>query len=116
MESVKKTFRIPKLTLDKWLAALRSGEYQQGENAMYNPNSNTYCCLGVLQKVCDGKVDTDHAVPTRAWATAHGIESLSIVWRTFNPALGSVRAAESNDSGMPFPKIADLLEKYAETY
>ena len=35
---------------EKWVAALRSGEYTQGHGKLYNPPENTYCCLGVL---CD---------------------------------------------------------------
>ena len=33
----------------RWVAALRSGEYQQGIAAL-RPTSDTFCCLGVL---CD---------------------------------------------------------------
>ena len=33
---------------DKWLAALRSGEYKQGKNQLID--GDNYCCLGVL---CD---------------------------------------------------------------
>lgn len=33
----------------KWIAALRSGEYEQGRSSL-RPSSNSYCCLGVL---CD---------------------------------------------------------------
>lgn len=35
--------------MEKWVAALRSGKYQQGRN-MLRPNDNQFCCLGVL---CD---------------------------------------------------------------
>lgn len=35
---------------EKWVEKLRSGEYQQCQNTLYKPASNTYCCLGVL---CD---------------------------------------------------------------
>lgn len=34
----------------QWVAALRSGEYQQGKHVLHNVDENTYCCLGVL---CD---------------------------------------------------------------
>ena len=33
-----------------WVAALRSGEYQQGFSALHRPEDNTFCCLGVA---CD---------------------------------------------------------------
>lgn len=35
----------------KWLAALRSGDFEQGKNFLHNPKENTYCCLGVLLTV-----------------------------------------------------------------
>ena len=35
----------------KWLAALRSGEYQQGKYELYADGK--YCCLGVANKVCN---------------------------------------------------------------
>lgn len=38
-------------TKTKWIDALRSGEFQQGRYALYNNQSDTYCCLGVLCKV-----------------------------------------------------------------
>jgi len=33
----------------KWLAALRSGEFEKGQHCLYDGDS--YCCLGVLCKV-----------------------------------------------------------------
>ncbi len=37
-----------KQIIEKWIAALRSGEYQQGTTGL--KDKNNYCCLGVL---CD---------------------------------------------------------------
>lgn len=34
---------------EKWVAALRSGKYVQGENALFSEGK--YCCLGVLYEV-----------------------------------------------------------------
>lgn len=31
----------------KWVAALKSGRYAQGSYRLYNPDLNTFCCLGV---------------------------------------------------------------------
>lgn len=36
---------------DKWVAALRSGEYTQGRQFLHNRKENSYCCLGVLCKI-----------------------------------------------------------------
>lgn len=32
----------------RWLRALRSGRYKQGENYLFNSDSGAFCCLGVL--------------------------------------------------------------------
>jgi hypothetical protein len=43
---------VNKDTVDRWIEALESGEYQQGYGALRQDNNegDTYCCLGVL---CD---------------------------------------------------------------
>lgn len=40
---------------DKWVAALRSGKYQQGKNVL-SANENSFCCLGVLCDVVKDQV------------------------------------------------------------
>jgi hypothetical protein len=35
----------------KWVKALRSGKYAQGQTVMFNDNTGAYCCLGVLCEV-----------------------------------------------------------------
>lgn len=42
---------LTKKQKEEWIAALRSGEYEQGQNALYDPKSNRYCCIGVLIKI-----------------------------------------------------------------
>ncbi len=37
-----------------WVAALRSGDYMQGQKKLYDPDSGSYCCLGVLCAVMGG--------------------------------------------------------------
>jgi len=37
--------------IKEWIIALRSGEYKQGMAEWFKPDSNTYCCLGVLNKI-----------------------------------------------------------------
>lgn len=36
-----------------WLAALRSGEYQQVREKLFDKDIDSYCCLGVLCRVVD---------------------------------------------------------------
>lgn len=41
---------MDKIIQSKWVAALRSGEYPQGQN-MLKSRSGDYCCLGVLCEI-----------------------------------------------------------------
>lgn len=43
----------------EWVAALRSGEYKQGNGRLYCPDENSYCCLGVLAKLNGLSVEED---------------------------------------------------------
>ena len=37
---------------DKWVEALRSGEYKQGQGSLFeHDNGGEYCCLGVLAEI-----------------------------------------------------------------
>lgn len=107
-----------------WIAALRSGEYQQAHGQLRDGDS--YCCLGVL---CDlhskatntpwnGEeryLDEDDVLPIAVveWA---GIVDES---HPDNPYAGDHLLAEYND-GAPaedvfphsFAEIADLIEQY----
>lgn len=47
----EKPFKLPKEFAEKWLKALRSGEYAQGQNKLCNSDSE-YCCLGVAGAIC----------------------------------------------------------------
>ena len=39
---------------EKWITALRSGEYKQGQTLLHSDEDNSYCCLGVLGKILLG--------------------------------------------------------------
>lgn len=130
-----KTFRIKKEDLDKWLTALRSGEYKQGYGSLQDQNGG-YCCLGVLQMALDGEVERTsrfvpgnykpaNACPSAAWAAQKGIYDLSdsaaesvLRFSAFNPIImHNLRAAPANDCRQyNFCQIADMIEASAETY
>ena len=114
-----------------WVAALRSGEYEQGTGSLRN-SCGKYCCLGVL---CELAVKAGIIPPpelildsgnyaygeeknvgylpfkVRAWA---GLDSM-------NPAVcgpsgavygdGRYGLAGHNDMGESFNQIADLIEQ-----
>ena len=118
-----------------WVAALRSGEYEQGRE--YLSRDGKFCCLGVLCDlavkaqviaVCDccdlGYTDygqgDEEILPSEvaSWAGLEGenrqnpvIEPAGVEGLTWDrreehrPTL-----AELNDGGTPFAKIAEVIE------
>lgn len=116
----------------KWVAALNSGEYEQGQFALTQHGS--FCCLGVL---CDLYIK-DQNNPNIQWETLHpeletkslftesGVLPIEVqIWadlRTANPEIsipnddapgGVLKASLSdvNDNGEPFSVIAKLIEE-----
>ena len=37
--------------IQEWVKALKSGDYKQGQLRLYNEDTDSYCCLGVYQKI-----------------------------------------------------------------
>ena len=121
----KKTIRMPKKLLAKWLKALRSGEYKQAKDTMYEPETCGFCCLGVLQHVASrGYVEVGddgeyEGAPSLDWLSKKGIHfsdgSATPCCIPYLPTLCTT-AALANDSGKSFPIIADAIEACAEGY
>ncbi len=107
----------------KWVAALRSGKYKQGESALRI--DQTYCCLGVLCAL----YAKDYG---KRWSAAlsyddpdngrGGFPSDSVVeWAGLPQRDPHVRVqgdepydstlAEQNDMGATFKEIADIIER-----
>ncbi|HET8686478.1 MAG TPA: hypothetical protein VFM18_07415 [Methanosarcina sp.] len=57
--SLGKAVCMPKERFEKWVAALRSGEYSQCSGTLKSEGENTcsFCCLGVEQQVNQGDVE-----------------------------------------------------------
>ena len=104
----------------KWVSALRSGDYQQTQNRLRKEDG--FCCLGVL---CDlyGKkhnvewelVDDDGTY--YKFQDKKGILPLSVIeWAGVeddNPEIcGETPLSRLNDSGSTFNEIADLIEEH----
>lgn len=125
-------FALPRDVKDTWLTALRSGEYKQGYNVLYDKYEDGYCCLGVLEKAVLGDVDrkktrsgTPLGMPRKA-----SCEAMGVVFQEDRPPVGRCKEAhvsgftvhggtlpELNDYGsMSFKEIADLIEKHVEVY
>lgn len=114
-----KHIKMKKQDAEKWLQALRSGKYAQGDGLLYDHLLNTYCCLGVLCHVIDGKVELERNLPTYEWLKKNGIQFFGFHKQECqNPFLeiGEKSAANMNDFGISFQDIANYLEEEIETY
>jgi len=99
--------KLPEDFKKRWIGALRTGDFKQGQGALYDKVSNTYCCLGVAA-ICEG-VPLDKIMHL---GYAHGI---SEEFRT--DGLRALHPLEDNfvtlnDSrGKTFSQIADIIEQ-----
>lgn len=87
--------------LDQWIAALRSGEYEQGKGTL-RTSSGYYCCLGVANKVCGLNAHEDKAF----------IRDEDYDIQVFLPIPTQSRLARMNDNNESFVQIADYLEEH----
>ena len=105
----------------KWLAALRSGEYKQGSGRLRVDDS--YCCLGVC---ADLALKEGVPVPDffneemSGWTVLPGeicdwVGLRSIMGSTNDLSQPGLTSLNDNLK-MPFPQIADHLEKHYELY
>lgn len=114
---------------EKWIAALRSGEYKQGQNQL--KKGDFFCCLGVLTDLYakekgltwipnwrkDSKeVYGDAAVPSFhvvAWAGLKEGNPTVVVPESIRGKTGfhCESLAQMNDRGCTFEQIADTIEQ-----
>jgi hypothetical protein len=107
---------------NKWVTALRSGEYQQGTGKMYNEETNTYCCLGVLEHIVNGWVSNGRGLLTHKFCDVNNIDfdykGEELCSPSFDiPQLKSrpVSAHSLNDiHRWTFEQIADVIEQQVE--
>lgn len=94
--------KLNKKVKDKWVKALRSGEYQQGSGKLktkYSNNDFEYCCLGVACEI--GITEPGRSDDTRN----------EFVKLDFLPIETQQILAEKNDARVSFKLIADWIEK-----
>ncbi len=110
----------------KWIAALRSGEYQQASGQLCSGTG--FCCLGVLSELYiqeTGKGRWVAGQPYVQFADASGfreateLPSAVMLWADIETAApfvytpdGTVDLIKENDDGTPFSEIADVIEAY----
>lgn len=108
----------------RWIAALRSGEYKQGQNklSIREPGgTTTYCCLGVL---CDlaakegiGGWVGDKPLDFEAGGVGSTYSPPSAVteWAGLShraPNEEYLELSTRNDDGRSFPELADYIEEH----
>lgn len=101
-----------------WIEALRSGEYEQGRGRLKTAN-NGYCCLGVLcelhREAVEGsweESDNDN-IGSFYEGQRYSLPKLVMKWAGLNecnPRVGYASLETLNDSGVPFPEIANYIE------
>jgi hypothetical protein len=100
---------------EKWLAALRSGDYRQAKTAL-RTDENEFCCLGVLCDVFDQKQWSRDEESFGDWSfrTPEAYDYPD-AWTHRATGLISEQGrylAEMNDAGKSFADIADWIETY----
>lgn len=126
--SEEKKFRLPKEFGTEWLNALRSGNYIQAIETLYNPTTKGFCCLGVA---CSLKYPL-HYLKSKEGVYAEIIRDLKDddfgttkfnLNKIPNELKGDVRYNKLvrelvylNDKKTSFPEIADWIEKNVEFY
>lgn len=119
----------------RWVAALRSGEYKQGKNALQRDGK--FCCLGVLCEIAvqEGVISADRrgglsvlfydgnsaalGPAVRHWsgiadeAGSFGSEIITVSLDNGRDMVRSTNLMSLNDlAGYTFEQIADVIEEY----
>lgn len=108
----------------KWVAALRSGNYTQGKSCLHDIEGN-FCCLGVLCDLYIKENPHSDANWVKSGNTFTFMDDVShadfvlpmtvIGWAALSSSIPFVKGKgfldEINDQGIPFSEIADLIEK-----
>lgn len=104
-----------------WLAALRSGDFQQGRRHLNH--SHQFCCLGVaceLFKTPETVIDAGHGVFIRYDDSSSTAPNFVLDALGLRGSLGQGRTllslATLNDRGTTFAQIADLIEANPQEY
>jgi hypothetical protein len=99
----------------RWLAALRSGEYKQGQHALRSDDGDErrYCCLGVLCDLIDptGWMSAPPGMPVPyRHGIATGMPTYDILEPTELPSAAAQKLAQMNDDGRSFEEISNWIE------
>jgi len=109
---------IAKMTdkeFDQWVAALRSGKYQQIQETLMGVSEfgeTGYCCLGVLNNLFHlGPMEVESPNENGLTFEGHDITYNHIIKFTQDFKISEI-AIEMNEGGESFSEIANALEEY----
>jgi len=102
----------------RWVDALRSGEYEQGLGCLHNSSDNSFCCLGVLTDLYIKEHGQQwHRPNIRTRLTFQGEDAILphgvMQWAGLNsacPRVGGSDIASHNDYGISFNRLAAFIE------
>lgn len=97
----------------KWIAALRSGKYQQGKDRL-RTHDNKFCCLGVL---CDINDNSGWQQQHSKWIYTKNGQSTEFYLDPFLKDFELTDKVQTqlsvmNDKGKNFNQIADAIESW----
>lgn len=107
---------------EKWLKALRSGDYKQGSHFL-RAADDTYCCLGVLCDIYvkEGKAEWRKHSNVDTWYLEYSLAYLPEDvqnWAGLHQAMGwadykdvDTSLTYMNDNGRKFEEIAQKIEE-----
>lgn len=112
-----------------WIDALRSGDYKQGLYQLYTPETNSYCCLGVLCSLYKKQTGSPFSVTdlskdgegtflggrVRDWAGLYE-NNPKVNYQNARPPLSGLNDGTLDENGRPinqlsFAEIANLIEE-----
>lgn len=101
----------------KWIEALESGRYLQGQGKLADklPDGLRYCCLGVLQNIVSGDLETqpENGLLPNETAVLVGLPTTkSDDFELVSKRHYQKRLARMNDNHVDFPTIAKWIRRY----
>jgi len=106
-------FKLPEPFRTDWIKALRSGGYKQGKGCLYRATDDSYCCLGIAEKVCGTNLNASAGMPySYQLGSISQVPNILKQRGTRDQLVGIV--SRMNDSRVSFIEIADWLEANTE--
>lgn len=107
----------------KWVDALRSGEYKQGAGRLRYSDDNSFCCLGVLCELAAqaGVIGPYDPLEGRYDGASATLPPSVMGWAGLEDNRGryvgqdnSKELSQENDGGKTFAEIADIIASEPE--